>query len=74
MKRFEASVHPDDQDLVRRAIQRPPRADGHFNVEYRILPGEGRVRWVASCGRSQFKSTGEPEPLMGISIDVTERR
>ena len=45
------------------------------DVEYRIiLPGDGRVRWIASRGRPQFKSTGEPERLMGVSIDVTERK
>ena len=43
-------------------------------VEYRILPDDGRVRWIASRGRLRFKSTGGPERLTGISIDITERK
>jgi len=74
MERFEASVHPDDWDLVRGAIERSMRAGEPVNVEYRILPGGGRVRWISSRGRPRTNSTGKPERLMGVSIDITERR
>jgi len=72
--RFETSVHPDDWDLVRGAIERSARAGEPVNVEYRILVGDGRVRWIASRGRPRFTSTGKPDRLMGVSIDVTERK
>jgi PAS domain S-box-containing protein len=75
MERLKASVHPDDWDLVQGAIERSARAGEPVNVEYRIIqPGDDRERWVASRGRPRSKSTGEPERLMGISIDVTERK
>jgi PAS domain S-box-containing protein len=75
MEHLHASVHPDDWDRVRGAVERSARAKERVNVEYRIvLPGDGRVRWISSRGRPYFRSTGEPERLMGVSIDVTERR
>jgi len=75
MERFEASVHPEDRDRVRGAIERSARTGEAINVEYRIiLPGHDSLRWIASRGRPRFKSTGEPERLTGISIDVTERK
>jgi formate hydrogenlyase transcriptional activator len=75
LERLQASVHPDDWDLVRGAIERSARADERLRVEYRIvLPGDGRVRWILSRGRPYLKSTGEPDRLMGISVDVTERK
>ena len=75
LKRFQASVHPDDWDLVRRAVERSERAGEPVNVEYRVmLPGDLRQRWIASRGRPYFSSTGAPERLMGVSIDVTDRR
>ena len=75
MERFEASVHPEDWDLVRGAIERSAREGGPVDMEYRILvPGEDRMRWIASRGRPQSASTGKPERLMGVSIDVTERK
>jgi PAS domain S-box-containing protein len=75
MGRFETSVHPDDWDLVRGAIERSVRAGESLAVEYRIIvPGNDRVRWIASRGRPTSMATGEPPRLMGVSIDVTERK
>jgi len=74
MERLEASVHPDDWDIVRGAIERSARADEPLRVEYRILLGDGRVRWIVSRARSRFGSKGEPDRLMGVSMDVTERK
>ena len=74
MERLKASVHRDDWDLVRGAIERSAQAGELVNVEYRILPGKGLERWISSRGRPQSRSTGKPERLMGISVDVTERR
>ncbi len=75
MARFQASVHPDDKELVRGAIERSQRAGDPVDVEYRIiLPGDRRVRWIASHGRPRIDAAGRAERLMGISIDVTDRK
>ena len=74
LERLRASVHPEDWDFVRGTIEQSMRAGESVAMEYRILPAESRIRWIYSQGHCQFKSTGEPERLMGISIDITERR
>jgi PAS domain S-box-containing protein len=75
LERFEASVHTDDWDLVQGAIERSARTGEHLNVEYRIIhPDDSRERWIASRGRPQLGSNGEPDRLMGVSIDITERK
>jgi len=43
-------------------------------VEYRIRLGDGSIRWLASRGRPHFSSAGEPVRLMGVSMDITDRR
>jgi PAS domain S-box-containing protein len=74
MERLQASVHPDDWDLVRGTVERSARGEERVNMEYRIILPGGGVRWISSRGRPYHGSTGEPERLMGISVDVTERR
>ncbi len=74
MERFEASVHPDDRNRVREAIERSVQTGDPLHVDYRILSGDGSVRWISSRGRPRFASTGDPESLMGISIDISERK
>ncbi len=74
MERFEASVHPDDLELVRKAIAGALEARKPVDVEYRILVGDGHVKWISSRGRLYFKSNGEPDRLLGVSIDISERK
>jgi PAS domain S-box-containing protein len=74
MERFAACVHPDDWDLVRGTLERAERTTEHVRVEYRILSAEGQPRWVMSRGRSHIAPTGEPNRLMGVSFDISERK
>ena len=74
MKRLEDAVHPEDWSLVRGAIERAGSAGERINVEYRILAREGGVRWVSSRGRVRLTSSGEPQGVMGVSIDISERK
>ncbi|MEE4271972.1 MAG: PAS domain-containing protein, partial [Thermoanaerobaculales bacterium] len=75
LDRFEASIHPDDRDLVRGAIRRAVQFGESVNLEYRIFAeGERGVRWVASRGRPRVAADGKVERLMGVSIDISERK
>jgi PAS domain S-box-containing protein len=74
IQRVEASIHPDDRGIVSAARQRALREPEPTTVEYRIVRGDGRVRWVSTRGRPQFRPDGEPESLTGVTIDITERR
>ena len=75
LERFESVVHPEDLGLVREAIERSARAaEDPVIVEYRIVLPGGRERWIVSRGRPRLTSTGEPDRLMGVSIDISERK
>jgi formate hydrogenlyase transcriptional activator len=74
MERFEASVHRDDWQLVQGSIERSLHTGEPVNVEYRIRFGDGHTRWIASRGRPHFTPTGEPDRVMGVSVDITERK
>ena len=74
MDRLEALVHRNDLELFRQAIARALGDKEPVDVEYQIHVGDGRLKWISSRGRSYFKPTGEPERLLGVSIDITERK
>jgi formate hydrogenlyase transcriptional activator len=71
---FKESVLPDDWDLVRSSLERSLNSDEPLNVEYRIRLGDGRTRWIASRGRPRSEPSGEPGSLMGVSVDITDRK
>ncbi len=74
MRRFEDAVHPDDLTLVRGAIERALRENEPVDLEYRIHLPDGSMKWVASRGKPFFHPGGEPERILGVSIDVTHSR
>jgi PAS domain S-box-containing protein len=72
LARVEASVHPDDVGSVRQAIERS-RSGEPLKVDYRILTEAGE-RWLLSRGRPRSTSAGEPDRLMGVTLDISERK
>jgi formate hydrogenlyase transcriptional activator len=76
MERFETSIHPDDLELVRKVIVRAlVEGEGErIYVEYRILVGDDCLKWISSCGRLYFNPNGGPDRLMGVSMDISERK
>jgi len=71
MQRFEDTVHPDDRALVQGAIESALQEKESVDLEYRIHLPDGSLKWVASRGRPFFSPGGEPERMLGISIDIT---
>ena len=74
MERFEASVHPADLELVRQVIAEALSEREPVDVEYRILGSDGFIKWISSRGRPYFNPEGDPVRLMGVSIDISERK
>jgi C4-dicarboxylate-specific signal transduction histidine kinase len=66
-----AAVHPADRDTLRRAVRRARATGEEVDVEYRIVDEDGEVRWLAARGRAE---QGESERLLGVALDITERK
>jgi PAS domain S-box-containing protein len=70
-----AGVHPDDIARVeqfRREAFRECRRE--YCVEYRIIRPGGELRWVETRCFLSFSGTGKPHRVVGVSIDITERK
>lgn len=70
---FQADIHPDDRDAVAAAI-RASLERGSHRVEYRIVRPDGAVRWVEGRGELFRDEAGQPERLIGVCVDLTERK
>ena len=70
-----AGVHPDDIGRVeqfRSEAFRERRRE--YNVEYRIIRPGGELRWVETRCFISFSGEGHPHRVVGVSIDITERK
>ncbi len=74
LQRFLAAIHPDDRQRVVELVQQSLEARDRILAEFRILCPDGSIHWIVARGRPFPRVSGLPERLMGVSIDITERK
>jgi len=67
-------VHPDDRRAVAHAIRTMSRTQGPFALEFRIVRPDGEIRWIDARGDVLADAYGNPRRMLGINIDITERK
>ena len=67
-------VHPDDLPRVETERDEAIRRREPFELEYRILRPSGEIRWLASKGQGWYEEAGELIRVLGVNIDITERK
>jgi two-component system CheB/CheR fusion protein len=70
---FRTLVHPDDWSVVEAAIDRAITQRTEYSAEFRQLRRDGSSRWFANVGHVLFEG-GRPVRMLGVVIDVTERK
>jgi formate hydrogenlyase transcriptional activator len=71
---FLGVVHTEDRERIRQLVENSMRDRNKIHVEYRIVHPDGSIRWIASWGRPQHNPDEKLGRLMGMSIDITERK
>ncbi|QKD81323.1 PAS domain S-box protein [Thermoleptolyngbya sichuanensis A183] len=71
---FFEFIHPEDRDRVNEAQARSLQDGADYAPEYRVLLRDGSLRWIASRGRVLRDAEGNPTRLVGVTMDITERK
>lgn len=66
------TVHPDDQDRIRKAIS--DRKEAKYMEEYRILRPDGSERWIAERAFPVLDKQGSVRRIVGVAEDITSRK
>jgi signal transduction histidine kinase/ActR/RegA family two-component response regulator len=70
-----ALIHPDDLPALRAETAAALRGEGaDHSLEHRVVRPDGTVRWVHSRGLVLRDRDGAPTALVGIALDITDRR
>ena len=70
---FFRLVHPDDRESVEWATSRAVREGEPYEIEFRMF-ANGNTKWVLSKGTVLCDEYGKPARMLGIGIDITERK
>jgi PAS domain S-box-containing protein len=69
-----ARIHPDDREARRERWRTALEDSSPYTADYRIVLPDGTLRWIHTRGRSYTAGPGSPVKLIGVSIDITERK
>lgn len=70
---FYAHIHPEDREHVRLAIEQAIQKRTDYNIAYRTVTQNGRVRWLRAIGHCFYNEQGVPLHFDGVTMDITER-
>ncbi len=69
-----AHVHPDDRERVRQEFEKAVRGDREYEVEFRYERDLGDNIWIYARGVLLRDAAGQPERMIGVAMNNTERR
>ncbi|HJY90291.1 MAG TPA: PAS domain S-box protein, partial [Candidatus Acidoferrum sp.] len=71
---LQRNVCVEDQEQVSEAVSDAKKNHGLYQGEFRLVWPDGTLHWVAAKGEFQYSSRGEPERMLGMAVDITERK
>ena len=71
---WRSRLHPDDLETAERRISEALAAKSGLDSDYRVVLPDGDVRWINAVGEGVYDNTGRPVQMLGICVDITERK
>src|SRR5579885_2229939 len=72
---WERCVHPDDLPEARKQVFEAVEKKINLDIQFRVIwPTDGSAHWIYAKGRTFYEKQGEPLRMIGINIDITERK
>jgi PAS domain S-box-containing protein len=73
-KAWEDLIHPADRASALRRVAESFEIRSPVEEEWRVIWPDGSVHWITGRWQVFRNATGEPTRMMGVNIDVTERK
>ena len=74
LQEFVAFIHPEDRTQVRASISAALKAGKEFRHEERIVRPDGSIRELQSVGEVVRDESGAAIRMLGVCLDVTDRK
>ena len=73
-EKFLSVLNPDDREATEQAVRRSLREKSDYRVEYRAIWPDGSEHWIASLGHGFYGGDGKPLRMVGVTLDISERK
>jgi formate hydrogenlyase transcriptional activator len=72
--RFIEHIHPEDRDRALRKVNEVIAEGEEYYDEFRVVRPDRGVLWISAKGRLIRSASGQPQRMIGVDIDITERK
>jgi len=66
------SIHPDDRDVHRAALDHAINQTGRFDAQYRVIWPDQSVHRVHALGTVSPEASGAPLQIIGASVELPD--
>ena len=73
-ERWRQAMHDEDRPRAEADMMSSIAEKTDFETEFRVVRPDQETRWIAAKGKVFYNERGEPERMVGVNIDVTERK
>jgi two-component sensor histidine kinase/PAS domain-containing protein/HAMP domain-containing protein len=71
---FLSIVHPEDRDILNKAVRESIKKNKNYDIEHRILLPDQSLCWVLMTGAVVRNENDIPIRMIGMIRDITERK
>ncbi|HEY4998210.1 MAG TPA: diguanylate cyclase, partial [Usitatibacter sp.] len=67
-------LHPEDRELFDAAMRHTIKQGEDFQVDYRVVWPDGSVHWITNRGQVHRAPDGHAQRVIGVAMNITERK
>ena len=71
---YQSDIHPEDRESVLRSINTAVDEGTDHYVEYRLVWPDGSAHWIEARGKVLRDDSGRPVRMIGICMDIKDRK
>lgn len=67
-------MHPDDRPTALASTEQALRGEKDYDTEFRVVQPDGSIRFIKAYGVVQRDEAGKPLRMIGINLDISDRK
>ncbi|HSN21101.1 MAG TPA: EAL domain-containing protein [Usitatibacter sp.] len=71
---FQQRLHPEDRELLEATLRHAVRRGTDFQVDYRVIWPDGSTHWLTNRGQIHRGADGRAQRVIGVAMDITDRK
>ncbi len=71
---LQERIHPEDRRIFAATIRHAVRSGTDFQVDYRVVWPDLSIHWIANRGQVHRGPDGRAARLIGVAMDITDRK